>query len=142
MQDDPFGDRLKRLGERIEAARREPKAVPTRRRSHAEASGLGWRMVTELLAGMLIGLAIGYGLDSLFGTLPVFLVVFALLGFAAGVRTMMRSAEEVRRKQAAEAGAAPPAGKAGTQPAGKNGRDGPEGPSSIETGGPEGRREE
>lgn len=138
MQDDPFGDRLKRLGERIEAARGEPKPEPVRRRSHAEASGLGWRMVTELLAGMVIGLAIGYGLDSLFGTLPVFLVVFALLGFAAGVRTMMRSAEEVRRKQMA--GATPPAG-AGTRPAG-NGKGGAEDPPAIGTGDPEGRREE
>lgn len=137
MQDDPFGDRLKRLGERIDAARGEPKAVPTRRRSHAEGSGLGWRMVTELLAGMVIGLAIGYGLDSLFGTLPVFLVVFALFGFAAGVRTMMRSAEEVRRKQAAEAAT----GHAGARPAG-NGKAGHEGPSAMGTGDPEGRREE
>ena len=54
-------------------------------------------MVIELVVGMLLGLAIGFGLDALFGTRPVFLVVFALLGFAAGVRTMLRTAEEVRR---------------------------------------------
>jgi ATP synthase protein I len=54
-------------------------------------------MVTELVAGMLLGLGIGWGLDALFGTAPIFLVVFALLGFAAGVRTMLRTAEEVRR---------------------------------------------
>ena len=115
MQDDPFRDRLKRLEERIEAAR-GPKPGVARRPSKAEASGLGWRMVTELLAGMLIGLAVGYGLDSLFGTLPVFLVVFALFGFAAGVRTMMRSAEEVRRKQIA---AARREADAGERPAGR-----------------------
>jgi ATP synthase protein I len=101
MQDDPFHERLKRLEERIEAAR-GPKPGEDRKRSKAEASALGWRMVTELLAGMLIGLAIGYGLDSLFGTLPLFLVVFALLGFAAGVRTMLRSVGEVKGRKPVE----------------------------------------
>jgi ATP synthase protein I len=56
-------------------------------------------MVTELVVGMLLGLGIGWGLDALFGTRPVFLVVFALLGFAAGVRTMLRTADEVRHKR-------------------------------------------
>lgn len=137
MQDDPFRDRLKRLEDRIEAARGPKPDVTRRRPSKAEASGLGWRMVTELLAGMLIGLAIGYGLDSLFGTLPVLLVVFALFGFAAGVRTMMRSAEEVRRKQIA---AAQRDGQAGINPAGNGG--GPVGSPAKGTGGAQGRREE
>ena len=36
----------------------------------------------------------GYGLDVLFDTLPVFMIVFTLLGFAAGIKTMMRTARE------------------------------------------------
>jgi ATP synthase protein I len=130
MQDDPFRERLKRLEDRIEAAR-GPKPEEIRRQSKAEASALGWRMVTELLAGMLLGLAIGYGLDSLFGTLPLFLVVFALLGFAAGVRTMLRSVEEVQRKRPkaeSDGDAAAPAGR--DRPAGirdGNGSGGPNG---------------
>ncbi|CAN5741567.1 AtpZ/AtpI family protein [soil metagenome] len=100
MQDDPFGDRMKRLEERIAAAQ-AGKAEKPRSRSKMEASALGWRMVTELVAGMLIGLAIGWGIDSLLGTRPVFLVVFALLGFAAGVRVMMRTAGEVNRDRRA-----------------------------------------
>ena len=31
----------------------------------------------------------------LFGTLPIFLIIFALLGFAAGVKTMLRTAAEM-----------------------------------------------
>jgi ATP synthase protein I len=130
MQDDPFRERLKRLEERIEAAR-GPKPAQARRQSKAEASALGWRMVTELLAGMLLGLAIGYGLDSLFGTLPLFLVVFALLGFAAGVRTMLRSVEELRGSRPGggtdDETAAPAArGRAGSGSAG-DGNGGPNG---------------
>ena len=55
-----------------------------------------------VVAGM-VGAAMGWGLDALFGTLPLFLIVFILLGFAAGIRTVMRSAQEIQDKQAAEA---------------------------------------
>ena len=59
-------------------------------------------MVIELVAGLGIGFAMGYGLDWLFGTLPIFMVLFTLLGLAAGVKTMLRSAQEVQEKKLAE----------------------------------------
>ena len=61
---------------------------------------LGWRLVTELVLSMMIGGAMGWGLDYVFGTLPAFFIVFILLGFAAGVRTVMRSAAEFQRNEA------------------------------------------
>ncbi|NNU79556.1 AtpZ/AtpI family protein [Halovulum dunhuangense] len=96
MADKPHRDQLRKLEERIAAAKlaREPK--PSRQNKY-EASSLAWRMVLELVVGMALGCLIGYGLDVLFGTLPLFLMIFAVLGFAAGIRTMMRSAEEVKR---------------------------------------------
>nr|WP_249139053.1 AtpZ/AtpI family protein [Actibacterium sp. MT2.3-13A] len=69
---------------------------------HYSQANIAWRMVTELVAGLGIGFGIGYGLDSLFGTMPLFLVLFVFLGFAAGIKTMLRTAEEVRRKQSAD----------------------------------------
>ena len=69
---------------------------------HHSQAHAGWRMVTELVAGLLIGFCIGYGLDSLFGTLPIFLVLFVLLGFAAGVKTMLRSAQDIQRAQSGQ----------------------------------------
>ncbi|MDA8585915.1 AtpZ/AtpI family protein [Rhodobacteraceae bacterium] len=59
----------------------------------------GWRMVTELVAGLGIGFGMGYGLDLVFGTLPWFLIIFTLLGFVAGVRTMMRTAQEMQAQE-------------------------------------------
>ena len=56
---------------------------------------VAWRMVTEIVAGILLGAGIGYGLDWLFGTLPVMLILFILLGFVAGIRVMMRTAAEL-----------------------------------------------
>jgi len=59
------------------------------------------------VAGLMIGFGIGYGIDWVFGTLPIFLVIFIFLGFAAGVRTMLRSAQEVQRKREAAPGQGP-----------------------------------
>jgi ATP synthase protein I len=54
-------------------------------------------MVLELVTGMMLGLAIGYGLDVLFGTRPFLLIIFALLGFAAGIKTMMGTAKQMAK---------------------------------------------
>ena len=98
MAEEPFADRLKRLEDRIAAARAGRAEPPRGRHGEFTQGSLAWRMVIELVVGMLLGLAIGMGLDALFGTRPVFLVVFALLGFAAGIRTMLRTADEVRNR--------------------------------------------
>ena len=44
-------------------------------------------MVIELVSGLGIGFCLGYGLDVLLGTMPIFLVVMTLAGFAAGFKT-------------------------------------------------------
>lgn len=64
---------------------------------------LAWRMVIELATGIMLGTAIGYGIDALLGTLPIFLIIFSLLGFAAGIKTMLGTARELGQKQAAAA---------------------------------------
>ena len=92
---------LDALDRRIAAAR---ESANPRKSAGAEkfgAASLAWRMVTELVVGMAIGLGMGWGLDALFGSMPAFLLLFGLLGFAAGVRTMMRSAAEVQRRNEA-----------------------------------------
>lgn len=99
MPDTRERDEFAALERRIEAAKLVGKPKP-REQSHVSAAQLAWRMVLELVIGLVFGFGIGFGLDRLFGTLPLFLVVFTLLGFAAGVRTMMRTAEEVRTRNA------------------------------------------
>ena len=94
--------RLEALEKRIAAAQamHAPRVKP-------DADGqtqaqMAWRMVIELVAGLMIGFGIGYGLDTLFGTMPIFLVLFILAGFAAGVKTMLRSAKEMQAKGLAD----------------------------------------
>jgi ATP synthase protein I len=95
--------RLDELDRRIRAARkaREPKRGKTGEKF--AMANMAWRMTLELVVGGMVGAAMGWGLDVLLGTMPLFLIVFVLLGFAAGIRTVMRSAQEVERQQAAEA---------------------------------------
>jgi ATP synthase protein I len=99
VEKDAFSDRLKRLEDRINAARSAREAPAPREANEFVQGSLAWRMVTELVVGMLLGLGIGLGLDSLLGTRPVFLVLFALLGFGGGVRAMLRTATEVQARR-------------------------------------------
>ena len=55
----------------------------------------GWRMVIELVTGMLIGIGLGMSLDYLVGSEPLFLIIFSLLGFMAGVKTMIATAKKM-----------------------------------------------
>lgn len=44
----------------------------------------------NILSSILVGMALGYGLDVLFGTKPWLMVIFIFLGFAAGIRTVWK----------------------------------------------------
>jgi ATP synthase protein I len=58
----------------------------------ASAMALGFRLSSELIAGVAVGALIGWGFDRLLSTSPFGLIVFVLLGFVAGVVNVIRSA--------------------------------------------------
>lgn len=95
-------ERLKALDARIAAARQAQTPKPHTEEHYSQAQ-MAWRMVVELVAGLGIGFGMGYGLDWLLGTSPWLMVLFALLGFAAGVQTMIRSARELQTRAEAQA---------------------------------------
>ncbi len=94
-------ERLAALKARIEKAKVAEVEEHHMKKDYSQAQ-LAWRMVIELVAGLGIGFIIGFGVDSLFGTMPIFLVIFIFFGLAAGVKTMLRSAQEVQRQQLAK----------------------------------------
>jgi ATP synthase protein I len=91
-------ERLKALEARIAAAKKAQEPTLHMEQHYSQAQ-LAWRMVVELVAGLGIGFGIGFGLDTFLGTRPWLMMIFTILGFIAGVKTMIRSAEEVQRKQ-------------------------------------------
>jgi ATP synthase protein I len=92
--------RLQRLGEQLATASRpsETDASP-RTAANASAFARGFRMSTELVAGVVVGAIIGWLLDRWLGISPWGLIVFLLLGFAAGVLNVMRAAGVVRDRR-------------------------------------------
>ena len=86
---------LQNLDDKIRAAK-SSSSEDLKTDDHHSSLQNGWRMVIELVVGLAIGLGVGYGLDALLGTSPLFLIVFVLLGFAAGVRTMLTTAKEIQ----------------------------------------------
>lgn len=101
MTDPDQQRQLSQLEARIDAAKKRTTPKSRVDEHHSQAQ-LAWRMVIELVAGLGIGFGIGYGLDLLFGTLPIFMVLFVMLGLAAGIKTMLRSAKEIQSRKMIE----------------------------------------
>jgi ATP synthase protein I len=86
--------RLQRLGEGLARQRASETSNDPAGDRAATASGYarGFRLSSELVAGVIVGAGLGWLIDRWFGVAPWGLIVFLLLGFAAGVLNVMRSA--------------------------------------------------
>lgn len=84
------------IGSRLEQvkARRAPQLDSAAR---GAAFGQAFKIAIELVVGVLFGGLVGWALDRYFGSTPWLLVLFLVLGFAAGLMNVVRSA---RRMQA------------------------------------------
>ena len=80
-------DRLKHIREKKVGSNSDNQAI--------KSAHIGWRMVLELVIGIIIGVVIGFSLDSFLNTSPIFLIILIFCGFAAGVRTMIKTAKEI-----------------------------------------------
>ncbi len=94
------------LGERLAAARARQEARQSGGKSQGPTGlGTGMRIAVDLVAGIAVGVVIGLFLDRWLGTTPWLLVAFFVLGAAAGIRNVFRTAsrfEEQARARAAE----------------------------------------
>lgn len=105
MSDEPDPERLKALEARLRAMKGEEAENAPREGTDLNQANLGWQMIVELVVGIAIGFGMGYGLDRFFGTMPIMLVLFTLLGFAAGIKVMLGTAAQMQQQAAAKAGA-------------------------------------
>jgi len=87
--------RLQRLNEGLGHARerdRPANGSGADRATTASGYARGFRLSSELVAGVVVGAGLGWLIDRWLGISPWGLIIFVLLGFAAGVLNVMRSA--------------------------------------------------
>jgi ATP synthase protein I len=106
----PDPDRLTALGKRLDEA--EKRQAAGAQRPPPSQAGIAGRFATELVAALVVGGGLGWGIDWLFGhfgfhTKPVFLIVFFVLGAVAGIRNVMRAAAEINAEIAAKSASKP-----------------------------------
>ena len=95
MERTPFKPEIDSLGKKIDKLKSNKKGNSVK---SFKVQNDGWRMVIELVVGMLIGFGIGLGLDIFLNTKPLFLIIFTLLGFVAGVKTMLNTAKTMNNE--------------------------------------------
>ena len=87
-----FDERLSNMARDVAA-----RDAPGKRRSSAYS--FGFRLASDLLAGVLAGFAIGWALDYWLGTSPWFLLGLIVLGMAAGILNVIRAATSMEAKR-------------------------------------------
>lgn len=93
--DDALAARLRQLGQQLDAVVPKPKRdgdAKSGRPSGPSNLARALRLSSEFIAGILVGGFIGWLVDQFTGWSPWGLIVFLLLGFAAGTLNALRSA--------------------------------------------------
>ena len=83
-------DKEKKLSKRIDDALAKEGNEKTNLNNNQSLINTFSRIATELLTGLIIGAGIGWSIDKWFNTNPWFLILFFLLGGAAGILNLWR----------------------------------------------------
>jgi ATP synthase protein I len=90
-----FSERLRRLDTALKKARADDgvgQGPDSNVRATTQGMAQALRLATEFTAGILVGGGVGWFVDWGLGVSPWGLIVFLMLGFAAGVLNILRSA--------------------------------------------------
>ena len=90
--DDDSREALKRLDQRLEAFKADRAPKSPAEGSAERSMGEGYRLLGEVIGGILGGLGLGWVFDHFAHTTPFGLVIGLLLGTAAAAYTAMKSA--------------------------------------------------
>lgn len=91
-------ERLDRLSVNLDRENKEKAEAAKAQGPDNSNVGLVFRFASEFVAGVLVGALLGWGIDTLAGTTPVFLIVFLLVGFGAALTNMVRVAKAAQAK--------------------------------------------
>lgn len=87
-----LSERRAQLNRKLDDQRTAEETARLKSQGNSTGYGQAAKLSSEFIAGVLVGAVIGWVFDQWLGTGPFGLIVFLLLGFAAGVLNLLRSA--------------------------------------------------
>jgi len=89
-------EKLQELKERIQTA----KAIntPQKKRKKESGAGFGFKISTEIIAALIVGVGIGLIVDKYFGTKPFGLIIFFIFGALAGFLNVYRVMRRIEKQ--------------------------------------------
>jgi len=90
---------LKEISTRLEIAKKNIKKKQIKNNgSNAASLGKALKISTELVAAVVVGSTIGFLLDNWFDTKPLLTICFFIMGVAAGILNVFKSAKKMQKK--------------------------------------------
>ena len=89
-------DKLKELKDRIETAK-SSNTLNTKKNKESGA-GFGFKISTEIIAALVVGVGIGLIVDKYLGTKPFGLIIFFIFGALAGFLNVYRVMRRIEKQ--------------------------------------------
>ena len=90
---------LKEISTRLKIAKKNIKNIKKENSgSNAASLGKALKISTELVASVVVGSTIGFLLDNWFDTKPLLTICFFIMGVAAGILNVFKSAKRMHKK--------------------------------------------
>ena len=89
-------DKLQKLRERIDTA--ETTNSPPPKQKKQSGAGFGFKISTEIIAALVVGVGIGLIVDKYLGTKPFGLIIFFIFGAIAGFLNVYRVMRRIEKQ--------------------------------------------
>ena len=89
-------DKLQKLKERIDTA--ETTNSPPPKQKKQSGAGFGFKISTEIIAALVVGVGIGLIVDKYLGTKPYGLIIFFIFGAIAGFLNVYRVMRRIEKQ--------------------------------------------
>ena len=90
-------DKLRELKERIETAKSSN--TPNTKKNKESGAGFGFKISTEIIAALVVGVGIGLIVDKYLGTKPFGLIIFFIFGALAGFLNVYRVMRRIEKQK-------------------------------------------
>ena len=89
-------NKLKELKERIDMAKSSN--IPKTKKNKQSGAGFGFKISTEIVAALVVGVGIGILVDKFLGTKPFGLIIFFIFGALAGFLNIYRVMRRIEKQ--------------------------------------------